>query len=76
MSSYAPTYELCWDPRDHTVLIYRYLKAGICGPSSETLPCQSREHAEQMAKARGYERTSAWESHRNYDSADLVRVAG
>lgn len=76
MSSYAPSYELCFDPRDGTMLIYRSVRAGVCGPFTESLPCQSREHAERMAEARGFQRTSDWETHTNYDSADLIRVRG
>jgi hypothetical protein len=70
----GPTYELCYDPRDHTVLIYRSIPAGICGPFSETRPCRDRKQAEALANALGYARTSAWTSHRNYDSADLIRL--
>jgi hypothetical protein len=68
-----PTYELCYGPRDSTVLIYRSIPAGVCGPFSETMPCDSREHAERIAREHGYLVTGAWSAHTNYDSADLVR---
>ena len=68
------TYELCYDPRDRDVLIYRSIRAGICGPFSETLPCESREQAEAIAREKGYAVSGPWQAHRNYDSADLVRI--
>jgi hypothetical protein len=68
------TYELCFDPRDQDVLIYRSIPAGICGPFSESAPCESRAEAEAFARMMGYALISAWESHANYDSADLTRL--
>ena len=67
------TYELCFDPRDATVLVYRSVRAGVCGPCSSTLPCESREQAEAYAVSLGYAVVGEWASHRNYDSVDLVR---
>lgn len=69
-----PTYELCYDPCDGDVLIYRSIPAGICGPFSESMPCESREQAERIAREHGYAVTSAWQSYTNYDSADLIRL--
>lgn len=69
-----PTYELCYDLHDSTVLIYRMVPAGICGPFSETMPCESREHAERIAREHGYVVMSDWQTYTNYDSAKLIRI--
>jgi hypothetical protein len=69
------TYELWYDPRGADVLIYRSIPAGVCGPFSETVPCDSREQAERIARDLGYAIVGEWQSHANYDSADLVRSA-
>ena len=68
------TYELCFDPRDGDMLVYRSIRAGICGPFSESKPCESREQAERIACEMGYAVVGPWEAHLNYDSADLVRM--
>lgn len=69
------TYELCFDPCDRDMLIYRSIRAGICGPFSEPQPCASREQAEALAREMGYAVTGPWQAHTNYDSADLIRLA-
>lgn len=71
-----PTYELCYDPRDEDMLIYRSIRAGICGPFSDTVSCESREQAEKIARSKGYAIVGAWKSYTNYDSAPLVHIAG
>lgn len=68
-----PTYELCYDPRERDVLIYRSVPAGVCGPFSESAPCESREQAEAFARDLGYLVVGGWESFTNYDSAPLIR---
>jgi hypothetical protein len=68
------TYELCFDPDDGDVLIYRNVRAGVCGPFSERIPCASREEAERIARGMGYLMASEWSSYANYESADLVRA--
>lgn len=68
------TYELCYDPREGDVLVYRMVHAGICGPFSPTVACESREQAEQIARDWGYIVSDEWQSHTNYDSAPLVRL--
>lgn len=67
------TYELCFDPRAGEALIYRSIDAGICGPFSETVPCDTRDQAEGFAVESGYFVVGGWEAHRNYDSAPLVQ---
>lgn len=69
------TYELCYDPRDADMLVYRSIHAGVCGPFSESVPCTSREDAERIAFNMGYLVASEWQSHRNYDSAELAPMA-
>jgi hypothetical protein len=68
-------YELCFDPRDADMLIYKSIPAGICGPFSESVPCNSREDAERIAFNMGYLISGEWAAHANYDSADLVRMS-
>jgi hypothetical protein len=66
------TYELCYSPSDADMLIYRSIPAGICGPFSESIPCASRADAERIAFSMGYLIAGEWQSHTNYDSADLA----
>ena len=82
MSTHAPqatspaaSYELCYDPREATMIVYRSLRAGICGPCSDTVPCGSHADAERIAFNMGYLIASDWQSHTNYDSANLARMA-
>lgn len=74
-SSPAASYELCYDPREANLIIYRDVRAGICGPCSETVPCESHDDAERIAFNLGYLVASDWQTHTNYDSADLARMA-
>jgi len=74
-TSTEPSYELCYDPRDQDMLIYRSIPAGICGPFSNHVPCKSREQAERIAFGMGYLINGAWETHTNYDSAELTRMS-
>jgi hypothetical protein len=69
------TYELCYDPRDANMLVYRSVRAGVCGPFSESVPCESREQAAELAFGMGYHIAGSWQSHTNYDSAPLVRMS-
>lgn len=69
------TYELCFSPRENTVLLYRSITAGIRGPCSDTMTCESQEQAERIAFDMGFLIASDWQSHTNYDSAPLTRMA-
>jgi hypothetical protein len=71
----AKTYELNFDPRDGEMLVYRNIRAGICGPFSESIPCESRAQAERIAFDMGYLVSGEWASYTNFDSAPLVRMA-
>jgi hypothetical protein len=71
----AVSYELCFDPSDADMLVYRSIRAGICGPFSESIPCTSREQAERIAFDMGYLVSGDWQGHANFDSAPLVRMA-
>lgn len=68
------SYELCYSPREGDVLIYRNIRAGVCGPFTEPHPCDSREAAERFAAERGYRIAGEWKSGVNYDGVDLIRA--
>lgn len=66
------TYELCFDPREGDALVYRNVKAGICGPFSEHVPAATREEAAAWAFSQGYLVSGIWESHLNCDTIPLA----
>jgi len=66
------TYELCFDPEAGEALIYRSIPAGICGPFTEPVRCDSREAAERFAWEYGYATEGDWQAHANHDSAALA----
>lgn len=75
MADLDVTYELCYDPTDGDVLVYRMVRAGVCGPFSEPVACESREHAVRIAFVLGYTPSGEWSAHTNFDSCPLVRMS-